>query len=299
MHDIWNPWHGCRKCSEGCENCYMYFLDRMRNQDGSKIYKTGSFNYPLEKDRNGKYRIMADELIRVCMTSDFFLEEADAWRPYAWDIMKRRSDVRFFLLTKRPQRVRECLPEDWGEGWDNIFFNVTCENQKRADERIPILLELPFKHKGIMCAPFIGEVKIEKYLECGQIEQVVCGGENYDGARPCHFEWVTGLYDECVRHDVTFAFIETGTVFVKDGKTYRLKGKTLQSKMAFRSGMQYQGKTVPFIPVDFFGDPVPEKDRYVKQFSWRCEECGSRLICNGCVECGLCGRVKKDQQETQ
>ena len=30
MHDIWNPWHGCKKCSEGCENCYMYFLDEQR-----------------------------------------------------------------------------------------------------------------------------------------------------------------------------------------------------------------------------------------------------------------------------
>ena len=38
MHDIWNPWHGCVKYSEGCMNCYMYVLDKMRNQDGSHIY---------------------------------------------------------------------------------------------------------------------------------------------------------------------------------------------------------------------------------------------------------------------
>ena len=30
MHDIWNPWHGCRKCSEGCQNCCMYYLDAVR-----------------------------------------------------------------------------------------------------------------------------------------------------------------------------------------------------------------------------------------------------------------------------
>ncbi|MBQ2336322.1 MAG: DUF5131 family protein, partial [Victivallales bacterium] len=40
MHDIWNPWHGCTKISEGCQHCYMYFLDKQRDQDGSKIYKT-------------------------------------------------------------------------------------------------------------------------------------------------------------------------------------------------------------------------------------------------------------------
>ena len=48
-----------------------------------------------------------------------------------------------------------------------------------------ILFDLPFKHKGIMCAPFIGPVSIRQYLTAGQIEQVICGGENYDGARPC------------------------------------------------------------------------------------------------------------------
>lgn len=32
MHDIWNPWHGCRKCSEGCRNCYMYYLDSLRDE---------------------------------------------------------------------------------------------------------------------------------------------------------------------------------------------------------------------------------------------------------------------------
>ena len=47
------------------------------------------------------------------------------------------------------------------------MLNVTCENQRRADERIPFLLELPFKHKGIMCAPFIGPVSIRKYLPKG------------------------------------------------------------------------------------------------------------------------------------
>ena len=76
MHDIWNPWHGCIKISEGCQHCYMYCLDRMRDQDGSRIYKTSNFNYPIQKDRQGRYRVQSGELLRVCMTSDFFLAEA-------------------------------------------------------------------------------------------------------------------------------------------------------------------------------------------------------------------------------
>ena len=47
MHDIWNPWHGCRKISEGCRHCYMYCLNRMRKHSGADICRTANFDYPL------------------------------------------------------------------------------------------------------------------------------------------------------------------------------------------------------------------------------------------------------------
>jgi protein gp37 len=269
----------------------MYYLDKTRSgKDGSQIYRTGSgFNYPLQRDRRGNYKVKSGEEIRVCMTSDFFLKEADEWRGEAWDIIRTRSDVIFFLLTKRPQRVAECLPKDWGDGWENVFFNVTCENQRRADERIPILLDLPFKHKGIMCAPFIGEVHIEQYLADGQIEQVIAGGENYDGSRICNFDWVKILHNECKAHDVTFCFIETGTRFVKDGKLYNIPSKTVQSEMAFKSGMSFKGREMSFkltpAQTDLFGLDYT----YKPTFRRRCDTCGSRIICNGCSNCGKCG----------
>lgn len=289
MHDIWNPWHGCTKVSEGCRHCYMYFLDRIRDKNGADIYRTkSSFKYPLQKDREGNYKIKSGELIRVCMTSDFFLEEADAWRDEAWAMMKERSDVKFFLLTKRPQRVKDCLPIDWGDGWENIFFNVTCENQERADERIPLLLELPFKHKGIMAAPFIGELHIEEYLKSGQIEQVIAGGENYDGARICNYDWVISLRSECVKHNVTFCFIETGTNFQKDGKVYHMPNKRVQSEMAYKSGMSYVGKTIEFLLTDSLGQEIDDNDRYVPKYRPHCSTCSSKLICNGCSDCGKC-----------
>ena len=104
MHDIWNPWHGCIKKSKGCEHCYMYFLDKQRGKSGADIYKVKSnFDYPLQKDANGNYKIKSGEQIRVCMTSDFFLPQADKWREEAWQIMHKRPDVIFYLLTKRPE----------------------------------------------------------------------------------------------------------------------------------------------------------------------------------------------------
>ena len=289
MHDIWNPWHGCKKISEGCKNCYMYYLDRYRNQDGSNIYKvSNNFDYPLHKDRKGNYKIKSGEQLRVCMTSDFFLEEADEWRKDAWEIIRQRPDVIFFILTKRPERGKENLPDWWGDGLENVFFNVTCENQKRADERIPVLFSLPFKHKGIMVAPFIGSVKIEEYLKEGIIEQVIAGGENYDGARPLKFEWVKTLSDDCKKYNTRFIFIETGNIFVKDKKIYKMRSKHIQTQFASKLNLNNEGKTIEYKLTDELGIPLRKEDLYVPYFGEKCMKCGNRMICNGCSKCGKC-----------
>ncbi len=299
LHDIWNPWHGCKKCSEGCQNCYMYFLDALRDRDGGDIYRTkAGFRYPLSKTRDGEYKVKSGEMLRVCMTSDFFLEEADAWRGEAWEIIRQRPDVKFFLLTKRPERVKDCLPFNWGDGWENVMLNVTTENQRRADERIPILLSLPFKHKGIMCAPFIGPVSIREYLPSGQLEQVLCDGENYDGARPCRYEWVKALHDECRAYNVTFVFCGTGRVFIKDVKRYRLEG-SVQSEQSHKSGLSFLGKPIDFKLTDEWGSPLSPERVYTPYYREKCRNCGMNLICNGCSNCGKCeiGRANDPEED--
>lgn len=271
LEHIWNPWHGCRKYSEGCEHCYMYYLDAQRDRDGSRIYRVKTnFDLPLKKNRAGEYKLPPGCTVHVCMTSDFFLEEADEWRDEAWDIIRKRSDVHFWLQTKRAQRVAECLPDDWGDGWDNVSMCFTAENQKRADERVPILLELPFREKSIMCAPMIGEITLEKYLSTGQIKRVLVDGENYDGRRVLDYEWVKKLYSECQRNSVLFDFCGTGNLFRKDGKTYRIC-KAYQHVQALRSGIQLPARRadIPMQP--------------------RCRTCKRRNSCNGCRYCGKCG----------
>jgi len=289
MHDIWNPWHGCLKCSEGCKNCYMFYEDRIHGMDGSKFYITKNrFYYPLSKDRKGSFKIKSGEMLRVCMTSDFFLEAADPYRAECFKIMRNRPDVIFFLLTKRPQRVQDCLPANFRDDFPNVFFNVSCENQKRADERIPYLLSLPFVHKGIMCAPLIGEISIEKYLQTGHIEQVLCDGESYENPRECHYEWVLKLHEECVRYNVTFCFISTGSRFVKDGRVYCIEGNALKSEQALRANLNFQGKKIKFLLTDSLGLPIPDEHLYKPHFKKRCYKCSSRMICNGCSDCGRC-----------
>lgn len=188
-----------------------------------------------------------------------------------------RASLNAFLLTG-------------GDGYENVQLNVTCENQKRADERLPILLSIPAKHRGFMAAPFIGPVDAEQYLASGKIEEVLCGGENYDGACPCHYEWVKSLSDQCRRQDVTFAFIETGTTFVKGGHTYHIPKKEVQSEQAYKSGLSYQGRECHFNlqPAEntLFqqnSDISPVKPHFRKH----CATCGSRMICTGCSNCEI------------
>ena len=236
---IWNPWHGCRKISPGCANCYVYRRDESVGKDASVIAKTGDYDLPIRKDRRGNCKLSADEgVVFACMTSDFFLEEADEWRPGCWDMIRARRDLRFYIITKRIDRFAQCVPPDWGDGWEHVTICSTCENQDRTDHRLPILLELPIRHREVICEPMLGEIDMEKYLASGRIEHVTCGGESGPHARPCDFRWVQELRRQCVRCGVPFYFKQTGAVFVKDGRTYHIDRKD-QIPQARKSGWSY------------------------------------------------------------
>lgn len=74
----WNPWHGCRKISPGCLNCYVYRRDAEFGKDSSIVEKTASFDLPLKRNRKKEYKLQPkEEPIYTCMTSDFFLEQED------------------------------------------------------------------------------------------------------------------------------------------------------------------------------------------------------------------------------
>lgn len=122
---LWNPWHGCRKCSPGCKNCYVFYLDKIHNKDSNIIKKSKTnFNLPLKKNREGKYKIPSGSEVATCFTSDFFIEEADEWRDEVWDIIRQRKDVDFLICTKRIERFENCIPDDWNKGNDNVIIAV-------------------------------------------------------------------------------------------------------------------------------------------------------------------------------
>ncbi len=232
----WNPWHGCVKVSEGCANCYVYRGDARYGRTGSSTpKKNGEFDMPIRRDRNGAWKIRPGELVSTCFTSDFLLDAADEWREEAWDMMRIRHDLRFFFITKRIDRFMDCVPDDWGDGWDNVTIACTCENQKRADYRLPIFLEAPIKHKLIVCEPLLEGIELERYLG-GWIESVSVGGESGELARVCDYDWVLDIRRQCINRGVPFSFRQTGARLRKDGRLYRIR-REYQHTQARRAGI--------------------------------------------------------------
>lgn len=233
---IWNPWHGCHKKSAGCLHCYMFRRDSMYEKDSTKVEKTKDFNLAMKKHRDGSYYLKPGENVYTCMTSDFFIEEADAWRNGIWEMIKVRQDLHFTIITKRIERFEDCIPDDWNDGYDNVTICATCENQKTADERLPLLLSLPIKHREIIHEPMLEEIHTEKYLESHQIEHVTCGGESGENARECHYEWILNMREQCGKFQVPFYFKQTGANFVKEGRKYNIPRKE-QLKQAHKANI--------------------------------------------------------------
>ena len=153
---MWNPWHGCRKFSAGCANCYVYRGDERYGRDPAEIKKTQSFDLPVRRDRLGAYKLQPEDIVFTCFTSDFFLEEADEWRKDAWQMIKARPDLDFFFITKRIHRFYDVIPTDWGDGYDNVAIMCTMEDQDAVNKRLPILRDAPIKYKAISSEPLLG-----------------------------------------------------------------------------------------------------------------------------------------------
>ena len=235
----WNPWHGCRKISEGCENCFVYRTDAKYERDASAVTRNSTFNLPIKKNRQSEYKIPSGETVYTCFTSDFLLDTADEWRHKAWQIIRERSDLNFIFITKRISRFSSIMPDDWGDGYDNVSIGCTCENQKRADERLPIFLELPIKSRFIVCEPLLEEVDLSEYLRSGQVERVVVGGESGTAARVCKYDWILKIREQCRENDVKFWFKQTGYRFIKDEKLYLIDRKA-QHSQARKAGINLE-----------------------------------------------------------
>ena len=217
----WNPWIGCHRKSQGCQNCYgeQFF--------GTQFFQTiqidfGNLDLPLQRNAKGQYYIKENSFIALEYNSDFFLQEMDFIRPFIWNIIKIRQDCYFYISTKRPERIKQCLPKDWGKGWDNVDISCTTETQSLVEERLPIYLNIPLKKYKIIAAPLLEEIHLEKFLQTDKIDTVSTQGEYainemlIYSLRPCNYKWVKSLSEQCKKYNVNFAFANSGIWWINE-----------------------------------------------------------------------------------
>lgn len=192
----------------------------------------------MKRKRDGNYKIPSGSFIYTCFTSDFLLKDADIWRQECWKMIKERSDCWFYFFTKRIDRLEQCFPDDWGDGYDNVLIGCTVENQDRADYRLPVFKKLPIKHKSIIIAPLLESLNISDYLD-ETIDEVSVGGESGYNARPCNYDWILEIRQQCIEKNIPFRFHQTGANFVKDGKRYRIR-RQLQHSQADKANINYR-----------------------------------------------------------
>ncbi|MFH6773102.1 DUF5131 family protein [Gaetbulibacter aestuarii] len=206
----WNPWHGCHKISDGCKFCYMY-RDKMKyGQNAKLVVKSKTkFKYP--------YKIIQPLRVFTCSWSDFFIEDADQWRGEAWEIIRNTPHLTYQILTKRPERIMECLPDDWGDGYDNVWLGITVENNATR-HRMDTLSRVPAKIRFISFEPLLEQLELADYhsLLTNHFHWAILGGEsgNDNGKyryRPCRVEWLEYLIDVCLMSKVAVFVKQLGT----------------------------------------------------------------------------------------
>ena len=169
-----------------------------------------------------------------------------------WAVMALRPQHTYQLLTKRPKRMLEYLddpirrgflvfeaakefgrfPIEKGVEFDvermppwplrNVMLGVTVEDQQRADERIPLLLQCPAALRYVSYEPALGAVDLERWLfandacddgaktPSGRIGWVICGGESGKGARPMDVLWARLARDQCAEAGIPYFFKQFG-----------------------------------------------------------------------------------------
>lgn len=237
--NTWNPWHGCKKVSDGCKFCYMYRDKERHGQKPDVVLRSKTmFKEPLKWAKKG---VPAGTKIFTCSWSDFFIDEADAWRAEAWDIIKQTPQFTYQILTKRPERILKSTPADYFGAnedamrylYEHVLLGVSIEKVKNL-ERLTPLFQFPamWQRFFVSFEPLLEDIKVPLYqmldkmaMESGAAYLAdrywfIIGGEsgNEEGKyryRECSFEWIDGIMEVADKFNIPVFVKQAGTHIAK------------------------------------------------------------------------------------
>jgi protein gp37 len=155
-------------------------MTRQGRQPWGEIYRTKTLKDPLKWQKKAE-KARQVERVFSCSMSDFFHVKADEWREEAWDVIRQTPNLVYFLLTKRPSRILQHLPDDWGDGWPNVWLGTTVVC-KRDLPNMDILREVPVHPKavrGLSIEPLLEDIADE--LDLNGFHWIAVGGESGAG----------------------------------------------------------------------------------------------------------------------
>jgi protein gp37 len=229
--ETWNPVTGCTKVSDGCDHCYAEKITE-------RFHGKGSFaQVQLHPDRlDAPLRWRKARRVFVNSMSDLFHQGVpDEFIAQVFAVMAMTPQHSYQILTKRHGRMRSLLENaergapswlDLVRGWvvgnsygapgsfswplPNVWLGVSVEDQKRADLRIPALLDTPAAVRFISAEPLLGPVDLQHSLNAdphswrhaSALDWVIVGGESGPGARPMELDWARSLVEQCQRAGV-------------------------------------------------------------------------------------------------
>ncbi len=208
----------CEHATPGSEHCYSEAFNRRlgtgidfkaQNRDGVEIFLDEKILYePLRWTRPRR--------IFVCSMTDWMADFVeDTWISEILRVVEACPQHTFQTLTKRAVRQRQYF-DGLTIPFENLWLGISAEDQPRADERIPLLLDTPAAVRFLSVEPMLGPVNLEDAMDFREVEAadridwVIVGGESGSGARPMHPEWAMSVRDQCVAAGVPFFFKQWG-----------------------------------------------------------------------------------------
>lgn len=250
----WNPMTGCSKISKGCKFCYAERMARRLQAAGTKGYEHGFQPFIHYDRMEVPVRWTRPRKVFVCSMGDLFHEQVPFdFIAAVFGVMARADQHQFQVLTKRPERMKaffdqimadntpaldcsfellrhealhgiagSCGPfhTKWGVAneapWPlpNVWIGVTAEEQRTADERIPILVDIPAAVRFVSVEPMLSMIDLriaafngaDSFETIPGIDWVICGCESgaKADARRTPWDWVRVLRDQCEAASIPF-----------------------------------------------------------------------------------------------
>src|SRR5262245_36870121 len=187
----------------------MFTEQRRYGQDPDMVRRTGSHVWrdPYRWQKKG---MASGTVSRVftCSWSDFFHPEADEWRAEAWQVIGETPALTYQILTKRPGRIRQSLPQDWQESYGNCWLGVSVETKDWL-WRIQTLRNIPARMRFVSFEPLLEDVGD---VDLTSIQWAIIGGESGPARRPMNIAWMVALYEQCRAQGVA-VYIKQNSVF--------------------------------------------------------------------------------------